>query len=231
MLEKTYTRKPKLRYTQIVAVIFISCTLASSVGIVILNNDYFSVFDTANRFIPRVTRFTKSPEGPGDSRNLTLYLNLANTGSRRILFIRDGDPTRPTNIEVRIDLNGRFVTSQEIRPDLVLLPGSDLTLVINFTVEDGLGDNRVTSILEDREGNLWLGTYAGGVSRLIGASSPAAGANFINSTIEDGLADNRITSILEDREGYLWFGTHSGASRYDRGRLVTFSTEDGLAQV
>jgi len=93
---------------------------------------------------------------------------------------------------------------------------------VNFTVEDGLGDNRVTSVFEDRDGNLWLGTYAGGVSC-------HDGTNFINSTIEDGLADNRITSILEDREGYLWFGTHSGASRYDRGRLVTFSTEDGLA--
>jgi hypothetical protein len=136
MLEKTYTRKPNLRYTQIVALIFIGCTIASSAGIVILNNDFFSVFDTANRFIPRVTRFTKSPEGPSDSRNLTLYLNLANPGSRRIMFIRDGDPTRPTNIDIRIWLNGHFVTSQEVRPDLVLLPGSDLTLIVNFTIGD-----------------------------------------------------------------------------------------------
>ncbi len=135
MSEKVYSRKP--RYTQIVAVTFIGLVIASGVGVVILDIDFFSVFDTANRFIPRVTRFTKTDaEGSGDSRNLTLYLSLANPGSRRIFFIKEGDPTHPTNIEVKIWLNDHFITSQEIRPDLVLMPGSDYTLVVNFLVED-----------------------------------------------------------------------------------------------
>ncbi len=154
MPEKTYSRKP--RYTQIVALIFISCTVAAGFGTVILNNDFFSVFDTANRFIPRVTRFTKSPEGPADSRNLTLYLNLANPGSRRIFFVRDGDPTRPTNIDIRIWLNGHFITSQEIRPDLILFPGSDLTLTVNFTVEDlYVSASYGANIAEAEESGLW----------------------------------------------------------------------------
>ena len=33
-----------------------------------------------------------------------------------------------------------------------------------YTTEDGLADNIVTAILEDREGNLWFGT-PGGVTR------------------------------------------------------------------
>ena len=93
---------------------------------------------------------------------------------------------------------------------------------LNFSWKDGLADNRVNSILEDREGYLWFGTYSGGVSRYDRKS-------FLTSTIEDGLADNRVNSILEDREGYLWFGTYGGASRYDKGSLATFTTEDGLA--
>jgi hypothetical protein len=155
MPEKVYSRKP--RYTQLVALIFIGFVIAAGVGVIILDIDFFSVFDTANRFIPRVTRFTKTdPEGSGDSRNLTLYLSLANPGSRRIFFIREGDPTRPTNIDVRIWLNGRFITSQEIRPDLVLLPGSDFTLVVNFTVEDVYDSTSYGSqIVEAEESGEW----------------------------------------------------------------------------
>ncbi len=146
----------KLRYSQLVALLFIGCTVSSAVGIVILNNDYFSVFDTANRFIPRVTRFTKSPEGPGNSRNLTLYLNMANPGSRRIFFLREGDPTQPTNIEIRIWLNGHFITSQELRPELILLPGSDYTLTANFTVEDlDIPTSYGSYIADAEETGLW----------------------------------------------------------------------------
>ena len=152
--EKTYMRKP--RYTQIVALLFIGCTLASGLGIVILDSDYFSVFDTANRFIPRITRFTKSPEGPGDSRNLTLYLSLANPGSRRIFFIREGDPTKPTNIEIRVWLNDRFISTQEIRPDLILMPGSDFTLLVNFTVDNLYGSTSYgVHIAEAEESGVW----------------------------------------------------------------------------
>lgn len=153
--EKIYSRKPQ--YTQIVAVIFIGCVIGAGLGVVILDNDFFSVFDTANRFIPRITRFTKSPEeGGGDSRNLTLYLNLANPGSRRVIFIREGDPTRPTNIDVRIWLNGHFITSQEIRPNLVLSPGSDFTLIVNFSVEDLYDSSSYGSqIAEAEESGEW----------------------------------------------------------------------------
>ena len=37
-----------------------------------------------------------------------------------------------------------------------------------FTVEDGLADDAVRSVLQDPEGNLWIGTWGGGVSRYDG---------------------------------------------------------------
>jgi signal transduction histidine kinase/ligand-binding sensor domain-containing protein/CheY-like chemotaxis protein len=94
---------------------------------------------------------------------------------------------------------------------------------VTFTTKDGLADDRITSILEDREGNLWFGTYYGGVSRYDGKS-------FVAFTRKNGLADNRVMSILEDREGYLWFGTYSGGvSCYNGTSFLTFTIEDGLA--
>ena len=34
----------------------------------------------------------------------------------------------------------------------------------HFTQKEGLGNNDVFSILEDNQGNLWFGTWGGGVS-------------------------------------------------------------------
>ncbi len=94
--------------------------------------------------------------------------------------------------------------------------------VTTFTTEDGLAHNYAHSILQDRQGYLWIGTIGGGVSRY-------DGKEFVTFTTEDGLAGNRVWSILEDRQGNLWFGTvDGGASRYNGKEFVTFTTEDGL---
>ena len=93
----------------------------------------------------------------------------------------------------------------------------------SFGVLDGLPSLSVFDILQDREGNLWFGTWAGGVSRY-------DGEQFVTFTTEDGLANNEVWSILEDQEGNLWFATWGGGvSRYDGEQFVTFAIEDGLA--
>jgi hypothetical protein len=61
--------------------------------------------------------------------------------------------------------------------------------------------------------------------------------------VRDGLPSPGIPHILQDRKGMLWFGSghpwgglegggvsrYDGAYRSDRGELVTFTVEDGLA--
>ena len=91
-----------------------------------------------------------------------------------------------------------------------------------FTTADGLAHDGVSSIGEDRAGNLWFGTY-GGISRYNGST-------WRTFTTTDGLATNCVNAILEDRAGNLWFGTCGrGASRYDGSAWRTFTTADGLA--
>ena len=93
----------------------------------------------------------------------------------------------------------------------------------NYGVPDGLAENAVMSIAQDREGSLWFGTWGGGVSRY-------DGKKFTTFTTQDGLAGNWGMSIFQDREGFLWFGTrYGGVSRYDGKKFTTFSTQDGLA--
>src|SRR6185369_7398651 len=56
----------------------------------------------------------------------------------------------------------------------------------------------VDSILEDRHGTLWIGTYGSGLFRL---SPDGSIRRFTNV---DGFGDNKITDLLEDHDGRLW---------------------------
>ena len=92
----------------------------------------------------------------------------------------------------------------------------------HYTYLEGLGNNNVRSIYQDRDGFLWFGTRNGGVSRYDGEA-------FVNFTTDEGLAHNSVLSIYQDREGFLWFGTDNGISRYDGEAFVNFTTDEGLA--
>ncbi|MBI2505208.1 MAG: SpoIIE family protein phosphatase [Candidatus Latescibacteria bacterium] len=81
-----------------------------------------------------------------------------------------------------------------------------------FTTQEGLADNVVYSMMEDREGQLWFGT-GGGVSRYDGLV-------FQNLSRADGLINNQITEILQDRQGNIYLGTADGVTRYRPQRLV-----------
>ena len=87
-----------------------------------------------------------------------------------------------------------------------------------FDIDD---DGRIHSILEDRDGLLWIGTGYGGLSRFDGES-------FKKYTVQDGLADEAVWAIFEDRDGILWIATESGISRFDGGQFTSYTTDDGL---
>ncbi|MEW6749855.1 MAG: two-component regulator propeller domain-containing protein [Candidatus Latescibacterota bacterium] len=79
----------------------------------------------------------------------------------------------------------------------------------------------VNALVEDRDGNLWLGAY-GGLWRYDGNA-------FASFTTGDGLASDSVNVIHQDRRGALWVGASRGLSRFDGSRFTTFTTRDGLA--
>ena len=70
---------------------------------------------------------------------------------------------------------------------------------------DGLPNDIVFAITEDRHGNLWIGTDGG-----LALIEPSHITAF---TIDDGLHDNKVFQILEDDAGYLWMSSNRGISR------------------
>jgi len=74
----------------------------------------------------------------------------------------------------------------------------------------------ISSILEDKGGNLWFGTDGVGVCKYDPSAKKTGAKQFTHLTKADGLCDNTIVCIIEDRAGNLWFSSrYGGLSRYN----------------
>ena len=78
----------------------------------------------------------------------------------------------------------------------------------------------VSSMVKDRDGNLWVGTMRG-LYRV-------KGTQVSNFSVLTGLAENRVLSLFQDREGSIWVGTASGLERLRDTRLLTLTYREGL---
>ena len=111
----------------------------------------------------------------------------------------------------------------------------------NFTTRDGLANDRVGNIYEDKTGNIWFGTE-NGASRYDGKSfrslkmkeapSVTSSDSFHISVYqhpipEDSWMHNAVNAIIEDKTGKLWFGTRGYASVYDGKTFTTITNKDG----
>jgi PAS domain S-box-containing protein len=82
----------------------------------------------------------------------------------------------------------------------------------HLSSEDGLSQNSVQCILQDRRGFIWFGTYEG-LNRYDGYHFKIYKFAIDNP---NSLCNNTIRSILEDHNGILWVGTNDGLEQYDQ---------------
>ncbi len=72
-----------------------------------------------------------------------------------------------------------------------------------YNTSNGLTDNLIYCIKQDKAGNIWVGTGYGGVDMY-------NGAKWISYSVDDGLLSNCVFSIEEDADGVIWFATNGG---------------------
>ena len=84
-----------------------------------------------------------------------------------------------------------------------------------WQVEQGLPQNKVTAVVQTRDGYLWVGTY-NGLARFDGVRFTVFDDN---NTPE--LRSSRTTSLFEAADGTLWIGTENGeVSQYKDGHFA-----------
>jgi len=89
-----------------------------------------------------------------------------------------------------------------------------------LTVQDGLPDNEVLSLIEGPDGTIWIGTNDG-ITRF-------RDERLSIYRTRDGLSHSVVLSLLIDREGSLWAGTKDGLDQFTDGKVTPYSTSEGL---
>lgn len=91
-----------------------------------------------------------------------------------------------------------------------------------------LGNNSVQYIYKDRTGQMWVGTFGGGLNKVI--KGPDGDINFEVFTTENGLSNDVVLSITGDRQNNIWIATESGLSQFNPRAKVfkNYDAYDGL---
>lgn len=84
--------------------------------------------------------------------------------------------------------------------------GSAWVLDKTIKKDDGLCGEKVRSLFQDRQGNLWFGSEYDGVAVLNNGT-------WKRMTTTDGLSNNEIKCMLQDDNNSIWLGTHDGISK------------------
>ena len=131
--------------------------------------------------------------------------------------------TDATVSSLLFDSRGRLWVGT-FRDGIRVLIGEELQ---SFTEVDGLASNAISKIIEDADGNIWIGT-ANGIS--VSPPSPplvkGGIGEFINITTDQGLIDNNVQSLFMAGDGSIWAGTSDGVSVFSK--MGDFSTAEGI---
>ncbi|HKR05382.1 MAG TPA: two-component regulator propeller domain-containing protein [Bacteroidia bacterium] len=83
--------------------------------------------------------------------------------------------------------------------------------MVHYTTKEGLANNSVLNVLQDKNGFIWIGTE-NGLSRFDGYEF----LNFFSNQPDSAtLSNNHCNVLAEDTSGYIWVSTLHGLNRID----------------
>lgn len=96
--------------------------------------------------------------------------------------------------------------------------------------DKSLSGNYIISLCSDKNNDLWIGTYGGGLNKFEIDKNTGNVLNIIRYDENVGLSNNVIYTILEDNNGLLWMSSDNGLIRFNpvSGESRNYFVEDGL---
>ena len=133
------------------------------------------------------------------------------------------------------DSNGNiwFATGKglsRLKPDQITLKNPKFDIYKNNPEDDStISHNYILTVFESKSGDIWIGTFGGGLNKLIQAKDSKS-ITFKKYSEKNGLPNNVIKSILEDDEGNLWLSTNKGLSKFNpiKETFQIYDVNDGL---
>lgn len=106
-----------------------------------------------------------------------------------------------------------------------------------FTSDDGLPQSGVNTVVQTRDGYLWIGTFGGlarfdGLAFTIFRGKPTFDAPVSESAPQAGPASDRILALYQDDRDWLWVGTQdAGLSLRKQGMFHHLPVCGGICQI
>lgn len=91
---------------------------------------------------------------------------------------------------------------------------------------NSISNDDVISIIEDKDENLWIGTYNGGLNKFDRRTGKFKRYLFDeNST--NGISNNTVWSIFHDSKNMIWAGTENGLNKLDEssGKFISYKND------
>lgn len=133
------------------------------------------------------------------SKGLEAYPIAAYNKVRALLLDNDGELwIGTTNGLLQMNQTGEYYYYQRI-------PGDSTSL----------SNNDVHCIIQDHKGTIYLGTFGGGLCKVLRKSTPKQKGTFHAYTTANGLANDIVLSVVEDRMGNIWMSSENSVSRFD----------------
>ncbi|MBL7964877.1 MAG: hypothetical protein JNM31_13655 [Flavobacteriales bacterium] len=146
------------------------------------------------------------------------------------------DPAPPQELHARLEETTRQWMLTPVTDSLIHLRardgsqwlGSDSGVVLRNTdgrtfhasETNGLGNNMVRCLYQDRSGAIWIGTAFGGVTKFTSRA-------FMHLTLRDGLTSRTVSALQRDRKDRLWVGTFGGGlAKWDHWRITPLPVPD-----
>ena len=171
--------------------------------------------------VPLVQALTEDRKGRwwiGKTSGLLRYEAGRTRNLSHLVENQKGNPATENNVTALLTDERGHVWAGTLRG---LYELADDQIVNHYTTENGLPGNEVVTLLESRDGAMWIGAY-GGLARL-------KEGRITTYTAAQGLTGNRVRALHEDEEGTLWVGTYDeGLSRFKDGKFTNYRETDGL---
>jgi signal transduction histidine kinase/ligand-binding sensor domain-containing protein/CheY-like chemotaxis protein len=164
------------------------------------------VFDDAGQSVYEVRSIRRGAEGE-------IWISTLGNGA----YLADGSVLRPVDGLVEREIYDVLQASD----GSVWFAGEHGLSVMTergiqtITKEDGLSHDEAITLVEDRFGRIWVGTYGGGLSVIHEAGAP--GGEFCIDIVDtgNGLSDDTVLFMAIGPTQDLWVGTNQGLNRVD----------------
>jgi ligand-binding sensor domain-containing protein len=144
-----------------------------------------------------------------DSRNFKIYQNdpsnPASISSNDYINALYEDKSKNLWIGTQYGLN-RYIPESDSFERIFSKPENGHNLSGHSAFQPGsLSSNSIKAIVEDRQGNLWVGTENEGLN--LYEPTNESFTHFTHSNSINSLSHNNIRKLIIDRDGVLWIGT------------------------